>query len=465
MKRRLFMLVLLAGLLLSACTVPTTYPAPRPLSLSGASYEASDTAPVAIDLDASGTSHIVRLECRTDDQNNCRVIYQAMSMGRQIAYQPWTPITGFTFRNPDIAVTDGGLAIAVWQNCEISTNSCSTWMLRSDNLIQAEVLDITTHSRGVPLVVSRGGVIYAVHEVTNASGGSALKFCLVVPTRDTCHWVSDHPDDTILRTDATAAVTLSGTLHVSYLIKTADDMTAFYADNVGDITKDMTDVLNHQLNMGTAHFDQNELFLPPAIALETDDGFFYIALVTRNLPSDILTVYYANPLNLMATAYIHDMNLAAVKEWDIPGRPSITGGPSNATIAFPAYTTDHLTQTDIYWVSYTANGTINAPSRPYPTDLTATYNDCDPLVTLVGGALALGWHICGFPPARDDIYFYSLTGGQIIHSTDWNGRGTLDMAANGELVAGVWNEIQPDGRTATWFAYNAHMLWLPVVKR
>jgi hypothetical protein len=65
------------------------------------------------------------------------------------------------------------------------------------------------------------------------------------------------------------------------------------------------------------------------------------------------------------------------------------------------------------------------------------------------------------------VYFFSINGGQVIHSPDtfMNGRGTLDMAANGDLVAGIWNEYQADGRLATWFAYNAHMLWLPVVKK
>ena len=465
MKRSLFTLILLAGILLSACAAPQTYPAPKPLPLSGASYEASDTAPVAIAVDASGTSHIARLECRTDDPDNCRVIYQAIRAGSQVAYQLWPPAAGYTFRNPDIAVTDSGLAIMVWQRCTITEpNTCLMMMLRSDELSGAYFMDSSRASLGTPLAVSRGEVIYSVYE-TPSSTGSALRFCLVSTSNNECHWVSEHDDGmTDFRTDAAAVVSSLGTLHVSYLMKSSERTWGYYADNAGDITEDMIVDPNHVRELLHVWTDDNQTFKPPVIAMETDDDYLYIALAQVNDGSDGLFTYYLPPYTL--SGGINVILLDVVKNWSFYGNPSITASSSGANIVFSATTTDHPTSTEIYQVGYTPGQDDSTPFRPFPTSLAAGAFDCDPVVTQVGGWVAIGWHICGFPPERDDVYFFSNSG-QIIHSpsVNMNGRGTLDMAANGELVAGVWNEIQTDGRTATWFAYNAHMLWLPVVKK
>ncbi len=464
MKRSLFSLVLLAGLLLSACTAPQTYPAPAPLSLFGASYEANKTAPVAIAVDASGTSHITRLECRTDDPDDCRVIYQAIHMGKQTNSMVWLPTTGLKFQNPDIAVTDSGLAITVFQTCEIETDFCSTWMLRSDNDLQAWVVDVGKHVRGVPLVVSRGEVIYAVHEVIN-NNGSALRYCRVTDQPFECHWVSIYPEtDQLFRTDPTAAVSSLGTLHVSYLVKATNSMQAYYADNAGDTNNDMTNALNHTLNFGQV--DSPVTYFPPAIAIETDNGYAYIALGRDETTSDALSIHYVS-LYTAGTHAAMSFNLPADDLWNIYGRPTITANASSAYIAFSALTADTVTEGDIYQVGYTIGNSGGIPTSPYPTNLGDYLLDCDPMIAQVEGLPMIGWHICSPMSERDDVYFFSINGGQVIHSPDtfMNGRGELDMAANGYYVAGVWNEFRADGKLATWFAYNAHMLWLPVVKK
>ena len=464
MKRTLLSLVILAGLLLPACAAPQTYPAPAPLSLSGASYEASDTAPLAIAMDASGTSHIARLECRTDDPDDCRVIYQAIHMGKQTNYMVWLPTTGLKFQNPDIAVTDSGLAITVFQTCEIETNFCSTWMLRSDNNLQAWVVDVGKNVRGVPLVVSRGEVIYAVHEVIN-DNGSALRYCRVTDQPFECHWVSAYLDpDTLFRTDPTAAVSSLGTLHVSYLVKATNSMQAYYADNAGDTNEDMTNASNHTLNFGQV--DAPVTYFPPAIAIETDNGYAYIALGRDETTSDALSIHYIS-LYTADVQGVASFILPADDLWNIYGRPSITANTSSAYIAFSALTTDTATEGDIYQVGYTIGDSGGIPTRPYPTSLDVNLLDCDPVIALVEGLPVIGWHICSPYAGRDAIYFYSILGGQIIHTpaSFMNGRGELDMASNGDYLAGVWNEFQADGKLATWFAYNAHMLWLPVVKK
>lgn len=67
---------------------------------------------------------------------------------------------------------------------------------------------------------------------------------------------------------------------------------------------------------------------------------------------------------------------------------------------------------------------------------------------------------------RDDVYLFDLiNGARVIHSSDWNGRGGLDMAVNGEYVAGIWNEERADDRIETWLAFNANLNFIPVVQK
>lgn len=461
MKFHLFVAVVIILLSLSACT--RDYPPPAPLANSGFLYQANDTAPLAIALDASGTSHIARLECNQDSPYQCRILYQAFASGRQLALQPWLPDNGYTFRNPDVAVTDSGLAVITWQNCETGSNNCSTWFMRSSDLFSAIVLEIGTFSQNRPLVLSRGEYLYAIHEVRISATASGLRYCRILAASTDCHWVSGHADDGTFRADPAAAITSLGTLHVNYLQKAVGSMTAWYADNSGNTNADMDAAPNHTLNMGSA-----TRFLPPAAAIETDDGYIYFALARDELASDAMDVFYINPFNT-ADGGIKSYNLDAGKQWAIYGRPSLTASSSTSYVAFAALTTDHPQQTDIYWSSFSAgDASPSNPSRPYPTNLTAGDYDCDPVITQVSGWAFIGWHICGFPPATNDVYFYSVTGGQIIHSANWQGRGTLDMASNGDYVAGIWNELYTDAageKLHTWLAYNANMLWLPVVKK
>jgi hypothetical protein len=275
--------------------------------------------------------------------------------------------------------------------------------------------------------------------------------------------VSNNTTD-VLHTDPTAAVSSLGTLHVSYLVKATSSMQAYYADNAGDTNEDMTNASNHMLNFGQV--DSPVAYLPPAIAIETDDGYAYIALGRDEATSDTLSIHYVS-LYTAGTHAVVSFNLPGDDLWNIYGRPSITANNSSAYIAFSAQTIDTGTEGDIYQVGYTIGDSGGIPNCPYPTSLGAYLLDCDPIIALVDGLYVIGWHICSPYNERDALYFYSIYGGQIIHSPDtfMDGLGSLDMAANGEYVAGVWNEFRVDGKLATWFAYNAHMLWLPVVRK
>jgi len=126
-----------------------------------------------------------------------------------------------------------------------------------------------------------------------------------------------------------------------------------------------------------------------------------------------------------------------------------SGDRRNQPVAFAANSTDDLTGSEVYHFAYTANNPAPTLTRTYPNP---SIDDCDPQAVLVDGWMTVGWHACGFPPSRGDIYVYSLGHGgtKVIHPTSgYPGRGGIAMAANGEYVAGVWNEVQGDGRVAT----------------
>ncbi len=470
MKRFLLTLVLLAGLLLSACAAPTTYPAPQPLSLY-ADYKASASSTVAIAMSPTGTSHIVRTQCDTTTGTICRLIYQSIRGGSQINGVAWGPASDHTYRDPDITLV-GELAFIVFQDCMISTGFCMTRYGRpvvSDEIPILEAL----FTREVPLVVSRGGLVYAVHEVPLSATGTALRFCYIplsASSSPVCNWVSPHPeDDPKQRTDATADVDGEGYLHVGYLLKETSKMTAFYADNTGNWLEDMTSVANHHISKQTA--TSPDTFVKPALAVQFDNAFVYLAVAKKiSSASDMITVHFSLPGD-PDTGASYEMEMAPEKEWEIYGNPSITTWLNplttfpSAEIAFASFTTDHPNETDIYTVRYVPYQPRTAPLRLYITSLGAGTNDSDPIISVTGGWPVIGWHIYnGVVEDYDDVYVYSFSG-QIIHKADWNGGRSLDMAGNGDYVAGVWNETQADGRLATWFAYNAHMLWLPVVKK
>jgi hypothetical protein len=336
--------------------------------------------------------------------------------------------------------------------------------MSSDDFVMY-ILETGTHSLSAPLVVARGETVYAVHEVTNGDTGGVLRYCPVSSYFYTCHYVSDHPDaatDSLRRMDAAAAVSTSGALYVTWLEKggTANS-NAYYNDNYGATDADMA----HKLLLGIY-----ALHFPPAIAVETDDSWLYLLVSIDNTPgsgSDVMAIYYCNPANCSGNGGAITINLDAAKSWKIYDTPSLTAGSAWALLGFSAENSD-VTGTEIFWSTYAAGSGAPTPSVPFSTSLVSG-SDCDPVVALVSSMQSIGWHVCGFPPSRDDVYFYSLGSGPdgVIHSpaSAYAGRGGLAMASNGEYIAGIWNEVQLDGRVATWLAFNANLIYLPYINR
>jgi hypothetical protein len=462
MRRILVLVFVLSVLLLTGCDT-TNLPA-GPLRLSDAAYQSTSDSQLAVAIDARGVKHIARVECRTDNGGSCRVIYEAVPGVGQNAYHVYTPQVGQSFRNPDVAVTDSGLAMVVWQNCPagdpLLTRQCQTYYARNDDLNTVRLLEVGTHSLSAPLAVSRGEVIYALHEVTNGATGSALRYCRITTPLYVCHYASDHPalDDGVRRKDPAAAVSGGGSLQVAWLAFEAGWNNLYTNGNYGALDADM---VNKHLRYSNVNL------LPPAMAIETDDEYIYIPVASLGGSSDELHIYFCFVNQNCEGGGINSFDLPSEKLWSIESKPAVIARADQAQVAFSATNTDHPLQNQIYLSSNYTPGSFTSVSRPFPTTLASGSSNCDPALALVDGWTSIGWHICGFPPARDDIYFFSaFTGGKIMHdANNYAGRGGLDMAANGKYVAGVWNEIQSDGRIATWLVFNTYLSYVPMVRK
>lgn len=461
MKRRLSWFLVMSVLLLTGCI--NTYPAPAPRLLYNMNSSATDDSQLAIALGSDGTKYLLHAECPNNEGSNphCKMTYESTHLGEVGVLWYFTPDDDHTYRNPDIVVTDSNVAYLAWENCPVNDpygRACYTLYTNSDEMTP-QAMDPSAYSLSAPILAGRGDTVYAVNEVTNGyANGSALRFCRISDVSFSCHFASDHPaaDDGIRRTSAAAAVSTAGSLHVTWLQGSGSSRTGYVNDNYGAINVDMA----HELQLETGPF------FSPAISIESDDGYLYIALAANDSSSDWMRLYYCAPSNCKNDGGLKTIDLPAAKFWYFYGGPSIAASDNQVWIAFPAFNSDHPNQGDIYAVSCSADSATCTPSRLNPTYSGSDYG-CDPVVGLVDGwNPVIGWHICGFPPTRDDVFVFDLVNGaRVIHSSDWNGRGGLDMAVNGEYVAGIWNEARADGRIETWLAFNANMNYIPVVQR
>lgn len=456
MKRYLPWLLALSIFLLSGCT--ETYPPPAPRSLYDINHTATDDGQLAIGVSPDGTKHILRAVCPTDGYGaNCKMTYESTRVGEIGVLWYFYPPNNYSLKYPAITVTGAGIAYMIWQACPNDTSKsrqCATMYARSDEMLE-KLMDFGTFSLGYPLAVSRGDTVYGVHEVASYDdpNGSGLRYCNITNPTYTCYRVSSPPGDGVRRTDAAAAVSPAGSLHVIWLEGSGSTKVAYFNDNAGALTGDMT----HLANLGSGNFRK------PALAIETDGDYLYAALATDELTSDTLTLHYWNPASLSGSYGNKTVNLPAGQHWYIYDDLSLTANNSQAYFGFSAKNDNHLSQSEVYTGTTSPTYTASV-SIPYSTSA----DDCNPSVQYVSGLTTVAWQTCGMDTVRGDVYFYypRTDVNHLIHaSPSENGRGDLQVAANGEWVAGIWNEKRSDGRIETWLAFNAKMTYVPVVRK
>ena len=119
-----------------------------------------------------------------------------------------------------------------------------------------------------------------------------------------------------------------GSLHVVWLYGNRTTRVAYSSNNYAAQNADMSTFLN----MGTANY------LPPTVAIETDNTYVYYALATNEVASDRITLYYCAQTNCSTNGGIKVIDLPEVKAWSFYGKPSLTAGSAWALVG---YFSDH----------------------------------------------------------------------------------------------------------------------------
>lgn len=470
MKPTLIPLIFLCTLLLGGCN--NTFPPARPLELSGPDYQADEFSSPAIVMDTNSNYHIARAECRLADGSACRAIYESGMLGGRLDYRAYQPEEGHSLRYPDIAIATTNVAFMVWLDCPaggLDSRLCSTQWMRSDQPDNIHTLDEGYYNLTPPLVVVNGATVYAVHEVAVVEQGSALRYCEIGDPDYACHWVSEDVEDGARRTDFSAVVSDTGSLHAAWLEYGGGYPSLYYADNDNNHVDDMS----IPKNLGT--FEA----LAPAITIvhrNSTGPQVYVFLASQDTPSD--RIHSFDCVAADCTELIHaTLNLPAAEEWKISGKLSVNNDTQPMpSIAFAAETTQYPGETDIYSVSFVRDYPDNEPILVNDSAQDGLMNDCEPVViNNPFGYPAVGWRICGMENQRGNVYYdpginyEGFPRIRLIHQSNFNGRSGLDAdlyeANTGTNVAGTWNEFQKDGRLATWLAYNSAVVFLPLISQ
>lgn len=462
MKRyfHLVLVIIITGSLLSACMDTFPSPAARPLTNDQSSVQDYQ---IDIAVDSNGGKHIVRAECPPGTNPSCWIVYEHTHQGETGVRQLLMPDEGYTYRYPDVAVTDSGLGYLTWLKCETDNSGvqgCSTLFTRSDDF-QVRELNLGSPTASAPGVLSRGEEVYVLNSVTNNQFyNSALRYCHFSYPTASCHWVSDHPNDisdTTIRSFATGVISTSGDLYVAWLERIqetpfASTYASYLNDNSGAHDGDMV----HRTFLSSGYLSN------PGITIEPDDGNIYVGLTTNDVWSgdSQMDIYYCVPAECRNGTSVMPVDLQTANIKYVADL-SLTADNSMASYGFAASSDSLGIQSDIY-IGYCLPDSSSCSINQ--VNLANGINACNPKMVLVSGYGAIGWHNCADQTDQGDVYFYDLRNHtRLIHDAAYSVSGDLEIDANGDFVAGIWNEEQADGRVATWLAFNARLSYIPVI--
>ncbi len=191
---------------------------------------------VAIAVDAAGWKHVVWSECSA--AHHCRIVYTKFLFSHPTEFTyivPFQP-TVYSYQDPDIAVTDSGIAYLVFRREKIADSSfIDCFNIPSvDTFCNVGQAIPTPASYGLPHVAARGEVVYMVREDLDGTG-TTLNYEQLRPLDHSYGKVGGVAN--IINTDADLAISRDGTLHVVWR-NTTNPTVIHYNDNYGT-TSDM----------------------------------------------------------------------------------------------------------------------------------------------------------------------------------------------------------------------------------
>jgi hypothetical protein len=443
-------ILIITSLSLSSCS--TYIRKAVPITIANPGYESYR---VAIAVDYFGVKHIARSECPIGTTTNCKLIYSRAYSGGVLDFWTWSPTASYSGVDElDIAVTDSGVAVLVWNTTKIAGGAKTTlYMVADPPLIVQELMPGYVAS-GEPLLVSRFAVIYALSSVIDGSNIS-LRYQQVLGG-SAIGWVSEH-GVAYNSFNANAAVSPSGWLYVAYRGTGFDIL---YADNYG-ITGDMTNRFLIMADVTT--------YIGPAIDVNGVPETVYLAYY-EDAPGSNDTLYLGHcPANACSISgidptFVSEYPLNTSKHWSISGLGGIVADAgTNAYYTFSATNDDTAGDYEIFegfCTSGVPQVVANISNMPGG-------NDYYPAIGLMASYIP----VTTWVHSNVDIYVFDTLPGvyqrqRKIHTASHGILSSFpgwDISCNADWGAGIWNEDELANRA--FIIFNTYPAMLPMIKK
>jgi hypothetical protein len=440
MAKHLFkfsMLLAVVGLI-AGCTL--SFVPPLPINDLKAGFN------LAIAVDPQGTKHIIGVDPLTN-----QIVYLRTRLG-ETQSKVTVPLTsGWWPTEPDIGVVDDGTAILAWYETDNSaplTNYRICFMISpSPSPPGCGELYRGTYTGSILPVVqvvaggSKGSVIYSTQE----SGQYHLYYHQAIG--GTAHGKADWSTTNLPIRTVNGVIDSAGYLHLIW-----------YAED-GVLTSQVLYASNRTTD-ASGNMTQNRVLLlansdrvnPPAIAIYPTPGGERVAFayVKDNSGSDD-EIYHQN---------IKVDNTDASVEQKL----NLTGG------AYQLANVHAVGVNNGYLIGFIRKNTVSSPSEVWLRNAagsinqitTNSYSEEELQMVAAGGSFVMAYKRVPQSSEPRQVFIYEQRSGERLIYSETCGSYNLggEMAASGDVVAGVWAQCD-----RVWFSTNAELVYLPLLLR
>jgi hypothetical protein len=461
---------MLCAWLLSGCvtTLAPTQPLPREAFAS--------VVDVAVAVGPGGVKHYAWTECFGEEElYTCVLVYSRVVMGAVTYSHGFVTPIGKVWRYPDVAVSSTGDAYVVSSRCTNFSNCYDYWTMfpaanpESVEPVSELLYSPQTISLERPVVEARGDDVYAAYVLEEADFRRLRYRQLSGGDR------SGYIDSTQLSpVYASLAVDSNGDLHAVWVRNPVTDTFVAYSNNVGAANNFNAPIIFHDGN--------NALITAPDLALKANDRA-YLAYSINNGISDTVKVRCTEAITANCYRAVSALDVPhASGGWNVYGSVHLELINDQPNVVFSAANAAELYD-EVWWYHPPSSGDDNPPTQ---VTNTSVENEGEPLIVKehsdAGDVAVVGWRqfqnflLDEQGPAGNaghcegDVFVtYANTSSTRQVFTD---RGTcansgLDLAANGEWVAGVWIDEESDviEAHAAWTSFNAHVVYVPISRK
>lgn len=456
-------LILLCVVFLIGCNDPLDHIAqPSAVPISS---PLNEVVQFAVAIDTTGVKHIVSIECPVGTFENCKMVYRTYPASSTHTY---TPASGFSYFAPDITVDSSGQAYIIVNKVTDSLPHTAQTAWVKPGITSLNFITTIYATAGLPNVAANGAYVYAVWEVVDGEG-SALRYRQLNILDDTGGWVSEHPANARHRSQAAAAVSSTGKLHVTWREWPDESTQAIYYNSNTATSGDMNHLKIIQTASGLG---------PPAIAVDHTNTHVYVTYAkTIGISKEVeiasndirLWTCATNCTDAGTVINMLDTSLG----WWLCSSPSIAASHTEdkVYIAFCSVNDDVTLGKEIFRSSYQASNGYKETTR-----ITWDNSDEDSFPQIVSvvdsqGLLnipVIGWRKKINASTYGNVWVYDTNTPPRLVATSNSGAAGFEMAANGSYMIGAWlGDINPylESSHTVWFSYNDAAVFLPLIQR